>query len=346
MKIYRRKAYLLLCLVLALTVFSGCLVEIEYPPTRTTIPTNTPTLQPSPSLSPSLTPTESPTLTPTSTQTPTPAPVTWTVKKGDELMAIAFYYGITLDELLEANPSVTPNWMSVGMVLQIPVTPTPQPTNTPTPTPTNTPQSLQPQTATPSGPLALIGEPKCYQDPLGRLNCLALIQNNGEQTLENPSVSFTIASPDSDFESSLVVFAPLNLLYAGSNLPVLASFPAPVPENFDLEVQIDSWLPTMPDDDRYAEAEITQSQIDLSEDNAFAYVQGEINVANDNREIASLWLLAVAFDQDGNPVGLRRWEAALPIAQGETIPFSTIVYSLGPDIYKIELMAEAMYQTP
>jgi len=344
--ILKRYKVLLLLLAVTLVSISGCLVEIEYPPTKTVVSTNTPTLQRSHTPLPSLTATESPTLTPTNTQTPTPAPVTWTVGKGDELMAIAFYYGITLDELLAANPSVTPNWMSVGTVLQIPVTPTPLPTATATPAPTNTAQILQTQTATPSGPLELQGEPSCYQNPLGELNCLVLIKNQGEETLENPSVSFRITSPESDYESELVVFAPLNLLQPGSSLPILASFPAPVPENYDVEAEIDYWLPTMPDDDRYAETEILDSNIQLSEDDAIAYVNGKISVDSAYREIASLWLLAVAFDQDGNPVGFRRWEAALPIDNVKAIAFNTIVYSLGPGIDRIELMAEARFQTP
>ena len=344
--ILKRSKVLLLLLAVTLVSISGCLVEIEYPPTKTVVSTNTPTLQPSHTPPPSLTATESPTLAPTNTQTPTPAPVTWTVGKGDELMAIAFYYGITLDELLAANPSVTPNWMSVGTVLQIPVTPTPLPTATATPAPTNTAQILQTQTATPSGPLELQGEPSCYQNPLGELNCLVLIKNQGEETLENPSVSFRITSPKSDYESELVVFAPLNLLQPGSSLPILASFPAPVPENYDVEAEIDYWLPTMPDDDRYAETEILDSNIQLSEDDAIAYVNGKISVDSAYREIASLWLLAVAFDQDGNPVGFRRWEASLPIDNVEAIAFNTIVYSLGPGIDRVELMAEARFQTP
>ena len=344
--ILKRSKVLLLLLAVTLVSISGCLVEIEYPPTKTVVSTNTPTLQRSHTPLPSLTPTESPTLAPTNTQTPTPAPVIWTVGKGDELMAIAFYYGITLDELLAANPSVTPNWMSVGTVLQIPVTPTPLPTATATPTPTNTAQILQTQTATPSGPLELQGEPSCYQNPLGELNCLVLIKNKGEETLENPSVSFKIASPESDYESELVVFAPLNLLQPGSSLPVLASFPAPVPEAYVIQAEIVYWLPTKPDDDRYADTEVTFSKISVSEDQMIAYVDGKISVDSAYREIASLWLLAVAFDQDGNPVGFRRWEAALPIDNVEAIAFNTIVYSLGPGIDRVELMAEARFQTP
>lgn len=337
---------LLFLLSVTLISLSGCLVEIEYPPTKTVAPTNAPTLQPSPTLTPSSTATDRPTLTPTSTPTPTPGPVTWTVGKGDELMAIAFFYGITLEELLAANPSVTPNWMSVGTVLEIPVTLTPLPTNTPTATPTNTPEPLPSQTAASGAVIELHGEPACYPDPLGGFNCLALIHNQGDTTLENPAVSFTLTSSDGDFESEVVVFAPLNLLPAGSSLPVLASFPASVPEVYDLEVEIDSWLPTMPDDDRYAETEIVESEIRISEDYPLAYVEGEINVETENREIASLWLLAIAFDEDGHPIGFRRWEATLPLTKNQNIAFETIVYSLGPDINKVELMAEARFQSP
>ncbi|MEL7626260.1 MAG: LysM domain-containing protein [Anaerolineaceae bacterium] len=345
MKLNRLYAIFLLFLLLTI-VLSGCLVEIEYPPTKTIAPTNTITLQPSKTLTPSPTPTEKATLAPTSTLTPTPAPVTWTVEKGDELMAIAFFYDITLDELLAANPSVTPNWMRVGTVLEIPVTPTPLPTNTPTPTATSTPQSLQSQTPTPSGPLKIQGEPSCFPDALGILNCLALLKNEGEETLENPSLSFTLTSKADNFESELIVFAPLNLLPAEGSLPVLASFPSPVPEEYDLEVQIDSWLPTMPGDNRYAETKITASQISLSDDSLLAYVKGQINLESDGRDIASLWLLATAYDEDGNPIGLRRWEAKLPMTKTENLSFNTIVYSLGPAIHKVELTAEARYQNP
>jgi hypothetical protein len=220
------------------------------------------------------------------------------------------------------------------------------PTNTPTATPTNTPETLPSQTASSGAAVELQGEPACYPDPLGGLNCLALIHNQGEETLENPAVSFRLTSKDDGSESEMVVFAPLNLLPAGSHLPVLVSFPTPVPEVYDLQVQIDSWLPTMPDDDRYAETEIVDSQIRISEDYPLAYVEGEINVETENRELASLWLLAIAFDEAGNPVGFRRWEAALPLTNTQNIAFKTIVYSLGPDIDKVELMAEARFQNP
>ena len=44
----------------------------------------------------------------------------YTVQAGDTLGTIAQGYGITLDALIQANPSVDPNLISVGMVLNIP----------------------------------------------------------------------------------------------------------------------------------------------------------------------------------------------------------------------------------
>lgn len=341
---------LLPLLFLTIFSFSGCLVELEYPPTKTIEPTKTATLKPSQTLSPSPSPSIAPTQTQTMTATSTPAPVSWTIKKGDELMAIALYYGISLEDLLAANPSVTPNWMSVGTVLEIPVTATPLPTNTATPTqtqtPTQTPTSDIQTTVSPtsSEPLEIRSEPTCYLNPLGELNCLALLHNKGKTNLENPSLAFKLSSKTSEYASELVVFAPLNIIPAGKSLPVLATFPAPIPEDYEIQVEIDYWLPTMPEDERYAEHEIVSEKLQISDKKLFAQISGEIKLKKDERELASLWLLVTAFDESGKPIGFRRWEATLPLNTSLNIPFNTFVYSLGPEIASVSLMAEARYQ--
>jgi hypothetical protein len=53
----------------------------------------------------------------------------------------------------------------------------------------------------------------------------------------------------------------------------------------------------------------------------------------------------VAFDENHVPVGLRVWEAAMPIG-GKKIPFETYVYSLDAAIDSVELIAEARLQNP
>lgn len=101
-------------------------------------------------------PTPSPSPTPTST---VPSPVaaattpaqatTYVVKPGDSLSAIAFQFGVSLQELMAANGITDPDVVFAGQKLIIPVpgsitpiptrAPTAVPTGVPTPMPTNTP---------------------------------------------------------------------------------------------------------------------------------------------------------------------------------------------------------------
>src|SRR5262249_43352985 len=55
------------------------------------------------------------------TEPPAPTPVVYTIKKGDTLSKVAKAHGITLDELLQANPSIkNPNKVSEGQQIVIP----------------------------------------------------------------------------------------------------------------------------------------------------------------------------------------------------------------------------------
>jgi hypothetical protein len=49
-----------------------------------------------------------------------------------------------------------------------------------------------------------------------------------------------------------------------------------------------------------------------------------------------VWVLAVAYGEDGQVVGFRRWESA-----GDEDEFEFWVYSLGPEIARVELLVEA-----
>jgi LysM repeat protein len=90
-------------------------------PTRSPSPTIT--LSPTASLTPTitLTPTRPPpTLTPT--QVGTPTPIVYVVRDGDTLGAIATVYGLTVEELLEANGDIeSPDRLVIGQTLVIPV---------------------------------------------------------------------------------------------------------------------------------------------------------------------------------------------------------------------------------
>lgn len=99
---------------------------------------------PTPTQTPTVTPTPRPTRTPAPTSTPTlMPPLTYQVKQGDTLSAIAEMFSTSVSDILALNPGLEPEALPVGYVLLIPagtLTPTATPTldpNLPTPTPGN-----------------------------------------------------------------------------------------------------------------------------------------------------------------------------------------------------------------
>ncbi len=62
-----------------------------------------------------------PSAEPSPTPIPTPAQVVYTVKSGDSLSGIAAAYGVTVEDILAANPSITdPNKIAPGDKIVIP----------------------------------------------------------------------------------------------------------------------------------------------------------------------------------------------------------------------------------
>ena len=68
------------------------------------------------------------------TPLPSPTPFVYEVQAGDTMSGIAFKFGVSLDELLAANPDISPNSMSIGTKLNIPSNPA-NPTGASTSTP-------------------------------------------------------------------------------------------------------------------------------------------------------------------------------------------------------------------
>ena len=102
------------------------------------VPTATFTITPTLTLTPTATTTGTP-LPPTAT----PAPKDYTVKSGDNCLSIAFAFSVSINSIVQLNPSVNADCtnLSPGQHLLIPI---PTPTNTPVPSSTaNSVQSTQ-----------------------------------------------------------------------------------------------------------------------------------------------------------------------------------------------------------
>jgi nucleoid-associated protein YgaU len=114
-----QRGRLALLLVAVLVLIAAC--EAESPATPP--PTPTPGahfLMPTPAMPVSQAP-----------YTPTPEMVPYIVQEGDTLYGIALRYGVTVEQLVEANNIPDPNNLSVGQELFIPAPL--EPTETPSP---------------------------------------------------------------------------------------------------------------------------------------------------------------------------------------------------------------------
>ncbi len=265
------------------------------------------------------------TITPDSTQisSPTPTPFTYTVVEGDTFTTIAFHHGVKLSDLIAANPDIDPNFLIVGISITIPIKNN------------NSTIQLNPT------PIPLKTKfPVCYRNQIDGLWCFAQIINTQPYDVENISAEFILSSKSSNEEISQVVFSPLYVLDSESQIPLMAYFEPPTPADIQIEIKILSVIPKSNEAGRYLTPRIENESIQISENYLKADVEGEIYIL-ENLEARQIWILGVAYSQDGRPVGFRKWAASSPLPAGEKESFRFIVYSLGPLIDNIELQIEA-----
>jgi hypothetical protein len=74
--------------------------------------------------------------------------------------------------------------------------------------------------------------------------------------------------------------------------------------------------------------------IEISDAGSSARIAGQAKIAGE-QPAGEVWVLAVAYDVEGNVVGVRRWEG---LAETQ---FEFWVYSLGPEIAEVKLLVEA-----
>ena len=137
---------------------------------------------------------------------------------------------------------------------------------------------------------------------------------------------------------------PLNILPAKETIPAVAYFPSPVPGEFEVSAEITDWLPVMPDDARYLDAEIVAEAPTISGGAGFAGVAGVVTLPQGQAEY--VWVLGVVCDVNGQALGLRRWEPETPIPNGNAIPFEIRVYAMQGEIAEVKLFVEAQASNP
>lgn len=268
------------------------------------------------------------------------------------MLGIALRYGIALEELREANPDVDPRMLSIDTILIVPFGES-EPQVLPAPTPLPLP----------------LEDPECYLNAEGGAWCLLLVKNNYQRALENLNAWINLYSPEGESVAVEEAVSPLNVLPPGEALPLVALFPPPLPEEFIPMAEQFSALPVSRDDSRYLQADLQPGRVSIDPTGLFATVQGQIVLPEGRPAAGLIWLAAVAYGEDGEVVGMRKWEIEqpcgemeqpeqagdntpaagqeepeqeeLPPVSCEPVPFEITVYSLGPAIERVEVLVEA-----
>lgn len=254
---------------------------------------------------------------------PTPTPFTYTIQAGDTMSEIAEKYHVSLDDLIAANPNVSPNSMSVGQTLLIPSNPSnPDNASTPTPVP------------------ASIKQIECYPTTDHGLWCFVLLHNDFPDIIENISAQVTLVDSNGMVVASRTALLPLNILPPNTSLPLYVFFGPEISSDVKAQVQLLTAIQIASDDPRYLPAIINNTSIQINRNGLSAQVSGQVSIPPESSAATQVWVAAVAYDENGRVVGVKRWEGGA-IQPGGNLPFNFAVASAGPKIDKVELVVEA-----
>lgn len=293
--------------------------QLSIPDSAFTSTPVTPTIAPTHTFTITFTPT--PRLTTTPLPSPTSTPRVHTIKSGETLLGIAWFYNVSLDELKTLNPDVNPNIMIVGTDLLIPVATLPPANLTPEPTPIQLP---------------LVGL-NCLPDADDGAWCFVWVNNTSSEAYENVTIGFNLADLKATQVFSSQGTAPLNILLVGEKIPVALYFPGPVPQPFQKSAQFVSAVPYNPESGRYLPINIEVTSDNPALEDQLVSIEGIFTLDEPASNVA---IVVVALDDQDNIVGLRRWQSSLtePTKEGT---FQIDLAAVSGKIAEYLLFAEA-----
>jgi hypothetical protein len=243
------------------------------------------------------------------------------------MIGIAGYYGVSLDALGVANPEVNPSFLSVGAELIIPL-------------------EMAGETLAPAAPEILPvsgGDIRCHPDHGGGLWCFWPVMNSLAQPVENLAGVVYLYGQGDEVLLSQAAYSLLNLLKPGETAVLGTYFKPPLPDWQAAGGQLTSAAAANQADERYLETEISGLSVEPGGDDGLeSRVSGTVLLVglDESTGPAYLWVVAAAYDDSGEVVGLRRWEAPED-ALGNSVDFDFMVYSTGGAITRVEVLAEA-----
>lgn len=254
--------------------------------------------------------------------TPAPTPIIHVVANGETLIGIAVQYGVGLEELQAANPTVSAQFLSVGTQLIIPASASSAPipaVGAPTPVPLT------------------FGEPQCFPTATHGWLCLVEAINPNATAVEAVSARLTLAGADGLPVAEALADPIANVIAPGSGVPLVSRFAPPAPAFAAIGVQTVTALPLADVASRF----ILLETLDVTTETRGAewVVRGTVrNPAAVN--VARARIALALYSEAGLPVGARQIDLETGLAAGEARAFIISASALGGEAVRTQLFAE------
>ena len=306
----------------------GCGQVITLTPTPTALPTPTISITLAAN-APAATSTPAPyTPEPTPTATVTPTPIVHTVSAGESLLSIATQYGLTGNELQEANGILDPRTLQIGQQLIIPRPQENADATATTPTPTPLPASIQ----------------NIYinHTTVGNLWILGEVLNNSEVALEQVQVAVVLLNEQKEEISRQETFVALDLIEPGQRAPFALTFEPPAPRFASYQVFVIHAVAA------YVGSYYRDLQVNGIENDHERYASYTVKgtIANTGPEEAvGVQVILTGYDSLERVVAMRQVDPAYNvIPRGGATTFTAILTPFGGPITRIEAVAQGRRQ--
>ena len=253
--------------------------------------------------------------TPSATPEPTftPTPVIYAIKEGDTLIPIARQFGVTVQEIIDANGIADPRRLRIGQEIIIPVRPE---ESGPTVVPTPTPVDLQIQG------LAF------HRTPVESLWCLGEVLNVSGQPAEEVQVRVSLHDAQGRLLEWGTAFAEIDIVPDGGRAPFAIHF-AGSPASFaQYQTQVLRGVPSTHLGPRYPDLEVIEEHSEWLDDNNYR-VRGQV-LNSGQFDAEKVALIITLYDNEAHVVGARTVEIQAEVfLAGAVAPFEVELTPMG-----------------
>ena len=266
---------------------------------------------------------------PTATVAPSPTPMMYQIQAGDTLLGIAIQQNSTVAELEALNPTINPDLLSIGQLIQLP-----QPTRLPTALIAHPLEGV----GAVSGQLS-IHQLVIYQTPVGSLWILGELLNAGEDAVESVQVAIDLLDDQLGQLERVMVWTAVSTIQPGDKAPFGVLIAEP-PEAFaQPAATIISGNGLVDVGGRYFEIDLLQTTVE-QQDEPFQ-MTGQLENVGD-QTASEIRLVATFYNDEQIITGFQQQVLDEVLGVGETAVFSFIAAPPGAETSSAAVIIEAV----